>query len=78
MNVLKSVMHWQSCCLADKTNCLLTSLSWSSLPNRDYGRFKLFSPSVRDPNLQSRTEVLRQVCLGNTFSNTLNKRSQAT
>ena len=72
MNVLKSVMHWQSCCLADKTNCLLTSLS--SLPNRDYGS----NFSIRDLNLQSRTEVLRQVCLGNTFSNTLNKRSQAT
>ena len=71
MNVLKSVMHWQSC-FAHKTNCVLTSLS--SLPNRDYGS----NFSVRDPNLQSRTEVLRQVCLGNTFSNTLNKRSRAT
>ena len=47
MNVLKSVMHWQSCCFADKTNCVLTSLSSSSLPNRDYGRFKLFSPGSK-------------------------------
>ena len=43
MNVLESVMHGQSCCFANKTNCVLTSLS-SSLPNRDYGRFKLFNP----------------------------------
>ena len=74
MNVLESVMHGQSCCFANKTNCVLTSLS-SSLPNRDYGRFKLFNPWSK-PTITDRS---RQVPgLGNTFSNTLNKRSRAT